>query len=257
MIMTVELRWLTAVMLVSIRVGVVFLLTPVFSLVGLPVNVRVLLVLALAAMLVSGMAGNLYAAVPTAPGALAVAALNELALGSLLAFALLAGFAAFQLGGRILDIQLGFGVAQLIDPTTRGQAPLLGTILNMAAVLLFFAVGGHRLLLKGLAYSLYAVPPGSSLSGIPPRLLIEQFGAMFVNAILVAGPVVIVVLMVDVALAIMSRTLPQLNIFIIGLPLKILVGLVVLAIAMGSFAPVFSRIFAGLFENWQAVLSSY
>lgn len=257
MIMTIELRWLTAVMLVSIRLGVVFLLTPVFSLVGLPVNVRVLLVLALAAMLVSGMAGNLYAAVPTAPGALAVAALNELALGSLLAFALLAGFAAFQLGGRILDIQLGFGVAQLIDPTTRAQAPLLGTILNMAAVLLFFAIGGHRLLLKGLAFSLYAVPPGSSLSGIPVRLLIEQFGAMFVNATLVAGPVVIVVLMVDVALAIMSRTLPQLNIFIIGLPLKILVGLVVLAIAMGSFTPLFSRIFAGLFENWQAVLSSY
>lgn len=257
MIMTIELRWLTAVMLVSIRLGVVFLLTPVFSLIGLPVNVRVLLVLAFAAMLVSGMSANLYIAVPVAPGALAVAALNELALGSLLAFALLAGFAAFQLGGRILDIQLGFGVAQLIDPTTRGQAPLLGTILNMAAVLLFFAIGGHRLLLKGLAFSLYAVPPGSSLSGIPLRLLIEQFGAMFVNAMLVAGPVVIVVLLVDVALAIMSRTLPQMNIFIVGLPLKILVGLVVLAIAMGSFAPTFSRIFAGLFENWQAVLSSY
>lgn len=124
MLVTVELRWLTAVMLVSIRLGVVFLLTPVFSLIGLPLNVRVLLVLALAATLVSGMGGNLFAAVPTAPGAMAVAALNELALGSLLAFALIAGFAAFQFAGRIMDIQLGFGVAALIDPTTRGQAPL-------------------------------------------------------------------------------------------------------------------------------------
>lgn len=257
MVMTVEVRWLIAVMLVSIRLGAVFLLTPVFSLIGLPLNVRVLLVLALAATLVSGMGGNLIAAVPTAPGAMAIAALNELALGALLAFALIAGFAAFQLGGRILDIQLGFGVAQLIDPMTRGQAPLLGTILDMAAVLLFFAVGGHRLLLQGIAYSLRVIPPGSSLAAIPQRLLVEQFGAMFVNAALLAAPVVTAVLMVDIALAMMSRTLPQLNIFIVGLPLKILVGLIVLAVAMGSFAPVFSRIFDGLFESWQAVLNAH
>lgn len=257
MVMTVDLRWLTAVMLVSIRLGMVFLLTPVFSLIGLPVNVRVLLVLALAATLVSGMGASLLVAVPSAPGALALAALNELALGGLLAFALIAGFAAFQLAGRVLDIQLGFGVAQLIDPATRAQAPLLGTILNMAAVLLFFAVGGHRLLLEGIAYSLRQIPPGSSLSGIPARLIVEQFGALFLNAALLAAPVLTVVLMVDIALATMSRTLPQLNIFIVGLPLKILVGLVVLAVAMGSFAPAFSRVFDGIFDNWQAVLSAH
>jgi flagellar biosynthetic protein FliR len=253
MVVVSQLTWILTVMLVSIRLGVVMLMSPVFSLIGLPLNVRVLLVLALSAMLASGME-----ALPPAnfvqPAALAAAAANELVWGGLLAFTLLAGFAAFQFAGRILDIQLGFGVVGLIDPTTRTQAPLIGTILNMTAVLTFFLVGGHRLLLRGLAFSLQRIPPGTGLTALPVPTVLAQFGAMFLSAALLAAPVMTIVLLVDVAMAMMARTMPQMNVFIIGLPLKILVGLVVLAISLGYLGPAFSRIFEGIFAGWQRLI---
>jgi flagellar biosynthesis protein FliR len=249
-----QLTWLLTVMLVSVRLGVVVLMTPVFSLIALPVNIRVLFVLALSAMLVSAMDPRFPGPTIDSPGSLALAAATEFALGSILAFGLLAGFAAFQFAGRIMDIQLGFGVAGLIDPTTRNQAPLLGTILNMAAVLTFFLVGGHRLLLRGLAFSLQQIPPGAALTSVPLDRVLAQFGAMFVHAALLSAPVMTVVLLVDIAMAMMARTMPQMNVFIIGLPLKILVGLVVLAISLGFLEPAFSLVFEELFEGWQAVL---
>jgi flagellar biosynthesis protein FliR len=154
-----------------------------------------------------------------------------------------------------MDIQLGFGVAGLIDPTTRNQAPLLGTILNMTAVLTFFLIGGHRLLLKGLAFSLQQIPPGSAFKGVPLAQVLAQFGGMFTYAALLAAPVMTVVLLVDIAMAMMARTMPQMNVFIIGLPLKILVGLTVLAISLGFLGPAFSLVFEELFASWQALLT--
>jgi flagellar biosynthetic protein FliR len=188
------------------------------------------------------------------PAALATAALNELVWGTLLAFTVLAGFAAFQLAGRILDIQLGFGVVGLIDPGTRTQAPLIGTLLNMTAVLTFFLVGGHQLLLRGLAFSLQSIPPGTALGALPLGVVVGQFGAMFLSAALLAAPVMTVVLLADVAMAIMARTMPQMNVFIIGLPLKILVGLVVLAVSLGLLGPLFTRIFTDIFTGWQQLM---
>lgn len=255
MAISAQLPWLLTVMLVSVRLGVVVIMTPVFSLIGLPVKIRLLFVLALSATLVSGMEPGFAAPAIDSPGSLALAAAHEFLIGSLLAFGLLAGFAAFQFAGRIMDIQLGFGVAGLIDPTTRAPAPLLGTVLNMAAVLTFFVIGGHRLLLKGLAFSLQQIPPGSALRGVPLDQVLAQFGAMFVFAALLAAPVMTVVLLVDIAMAVMARTMPQMNVFIIGLPLKILVGLIVLAISLGFLGPAFSLVFEGIFTGWQALLT--
>jgi flagellar biosynthesis protein FliR len=255
MALSVDLAWILTVMLVAIRFAVVMLMSPVFSLIGLPAKVRVVIVLAVSATLVSGLpampAGNF-----AQPGAFALAALNELVLGGLLAFTLLAGFAAFQFAGRILDIQLGFGVVGLIDPSTRTQAPLLGTVLNMTAVLTFFLIGGHRLLLRGLAFSLERIPPGARLNALPLDTVVQQFGGMFLAAALLAAPVMAVVLFVDVAMAMMARTMPQMNIFIVGLPLKILVGLLVLAISLGFLGPELSRIFESIFAGWQRLIMS-
>jgi flagellar biosynthetic protein FliR len=93
------------------------------------------------------------------------------------------------------------------------------------------------------------------LKGLPLDQVLAQFGAMFVFAALLAAPVMTVVLLVDIAMAVMARTMPQMNVFIIGLPLKILVGLIVLAISLGFLGPAFSLVFAGIFTSWQALLT--
>jgi len=254
MALSAEVTWLITTLLVSVRLGVVLVATPILSTLGLPRRVRLLVVLALAATLTAGMGTDVSWA-QRDPAALVLAVVNEVLLGSVLAFAVLAAFAAVQFAGRIMDIQLGFGVAGMIDPATRNHAPLLGTILNLAALLTFFLVGGHRLILRGLAFSFERVAPGAGLGSVPAAAVIEQFGTVFLYGLVLASPVMTVVLLVDMAMAMMARTLPQLNVFIVGLPLKILVGLTVLAISVGLIAPALESLFAGLFTNWQGILA--
>jgi flagellar biosynthetic protein FliR len=250
-----QLYWPLTVLVVSLRVGAIVLMTPVFNFINLPVRIRVLLVLALSAVLVSSLDLKLPATALQSPAGLATAAAGELAIGSVLAFALFATFGAFQLAGKILDVQLGFGVAGLIDPATNVASPLLGMLLNLAAVITFFQIGGHELLIRGLAFSLTQLQPGSSFHALSLPAVVAQFGALFVSAAAIAAPVMVVVLLVDVAMAVMARTMPQMNILFVGLPLKILVGLMVLAFALDFFGPLYSAIFAQLFSAWQAMLA--
>jgi flagellar biosynthesis protein FliR len=250
-----DLSWPLTVMLVSLRLGAIMLLTPIFSLVRLPVRVRVMFVLALAAFLVDSADLKVDIAAFRSPASLGLAAFGELAMGMTLSFGLFAAFAAFQFAGRVLDVQLGFGVAGLIDPATKQSSPLLGTVLGMTAVLTFFLVDGHHLLLRGVAFSLEQVPPGAAMHLPPVERFVAQFGAMFTAGTVLALPVMIVVLMLDVAMAMVARTMPQMNVFIIGLPVKILVGLIALAIVFNFMGPVYSSVFEGLFSAWQALLS--
>jgi flagellar biosynthetic protein FliR len=252
MSLSTEASWLFTTLLVSVRLGLVMVATPVLSALGIPSNVKVLLVLALAATLVAGMDPG--SRVQLDGGGLPAAVLNEALLGAVLAFAVLTAFGAFQFAGRIMDIQMGFGVAGLIDPGTRNRAPMLGTVLNMMALLTFFLVGGHRLLLRGLAFSLQQVPPGTRLTTLPLQAIVGELGALFVYGVLLAAPVMTVVLLLDIGMAMMARTLPQMNVFIVGLPLKILVGLVVLALSLDFITPAISDVFDELFAGWQATL---
>ena len=253
MSVTVEVVWILAVALAALRIGAVFVLTPLFSFGGVPANVRVLFVLGLAALMVGGL--NIQTlAVPTSLGHLVLAAISELVLGAFLAFGLFTAFAVFQLAGRIMDMQLGFGIATLIDPATRTQAPLLGTFLNLVALATFFAIDGHHLLIRGFAFSLEHIPPGTLLTNVDSGAVIAQFGGMFVYALALAAPVMFSVLLIDVVLAVVARTMPQMNIFIVGLPLKIFVGLVILAISLNYMAPFMARVFEDLFNYWHNLL---
>jgi len=248
-----DLNWIAAVLLSSLRIGTVFALTPLMTFGRTPANFRVLFVVAMSALLVSGAAIPIAAA-PLSPGDLLVSAAGELLLGAVLAFGLLAGFAAFQLAGRILDLQLGFGVAALIDPATRTQVPLLGTLLFMAAVITFFAVDAHHLVVRALSYSLHRIPPGTPISDIEITTIAAQFGAMFTFAVAIAAPVIFILLLVDTALAVMARTMPQMNVFFLSLPLKILVGLLTLVLSVHYVGPLARRIFESIVGYFEQVL---
>jgi len=153
MVLRVDPAWAALVLLVGLRVAPLFVMAPVLGSVRAPNLVRALLVVALSAAVV-GVSGAALAAVPASLAELLLLAVTELVVGAALAFGLAAAFAAFLFAGRLLDLQFGFGVASLIDPSTRAHAPLLGTALNLAAVCVFFAADGHHLLIRALALSL-------------------------------------------------------------------------------------------------------
>ncbi|MEW8691989.1 MAG: flagellar biosynthetic protein FliR [Candidatus Thiodiazotropha endolucinida] len=243
---------ITAALLVATRVSPLFLLTPLFAITRVPARVRVLFVLALSAVLTAGI-GVVPIEPPATLSGLMHAMVNELILGMILAFGLFTAFGAFLFGGRIIDFQMGFGVANLIDPATQSQAPMLGTVLNLMAVMTFFLLDGHHLLIRGLVYSLQKIPPGSSLHEVDVQAIIAQFGVMFVYGLAVVAPVVAVLLMLDVGMAVAARTMPQVNMFIVGFPLKIFMGLLVLALSLNYMGPLLEKIYASIFVYWQRV----
>lgn len=224
-----------------------------FGSLRIPVIARGFFILGLSATLFVGMAPADFA-MPTTPGALILAALSELLIGATLAFGLLTAFAAFQFGGRIVDLQIGFGIANVFDPLTRSQKPLLGRALELTAVMLFFAMDGLHLILRGLAFSFEKIPPGAPFRNIPIEAIVAQFGAMFIFGIAIVAPVVFTLFLLDVGLATISRTMPQVNIFFVSIPLKAFVGLTVLAISMNYIGPLTRQVFESVFEYWHVVL---
>lgn len=240
----------SAVLLVALRVGPMFVLTPALGSGMVPVRIRMLIGLALSVALAyglgvggaSGPAGG-PAAGPVEPGALLSAAASEALLGAALAFGVLAAFAAFQFGGRLLDLQIGFGIATLIDPSTRAQAPLLGSVLQTLAVCLFFLLDLHHELVRLLAWSLRHVPPGTPLPALDVSAVAAQFGVVFSMGLVLVGPAVVMLLLFDIGLAALARTMPQMNVFIVGMPIKVVVGLLMLALSMRHLLPAVVRVF--------------
>ena len=253
MTLTAETAFITTVLLVAVRLGALFLLTPLFAVAQVPIRVRMLLLLGLAALLVSN-TEVMPLEMPENLAGLVQAVAQEALLGAMLAFGLFAAFGAFLFGGRILDFQMGFGVANLIDPVTNTQSPLIGSVLNLMAVVTFFLLNGHHLMLRGLAYSLEKIPPGSALLEMNVSAIVAQFGLMFMFGIALVAPAIMTLLLIDVGMAFMARTMPQVNIFIVGLPLKIFVGLTVLALSLNYLGPLLDRIYESIFRYWQAVI---
>ena len=253
MMIEAEIGYVTALLLMFVRVSALLLLSPLFAVTQLPVKIRVLFLLALTAMLLAG----LQISDPIAPNNLAElfqAAIFELFIGAIMAFGLFAAFGAFLFGGRILDLQMGFGIANLIDPVTQNQGPLIGTLLNLAAVMAFFTMDGHHMLLRGLAYSLAQIPVGQGFGSLSIDAVVGQFGRMFIFGIMLVASAVFALLLLDVGLAITARTMPQLNIFIVGMPLKIFAGTVVLIFSLNYLGPLLKKIFESIFRYWEQVL---
>jgi flagellar biosynthesis protein FliR len=248
--------WLIAVFLVSLRLGALFVLAPGLGGIQAPGSFRVLLVIALAVAVVplAAPAPAQAQAIAGSPGALLSSALNEIVVGGLLAFGLFAAFGAFMLAGRAIDMQIGFGVASLLDPVSRTHGPLLGTALNLTGLAVFLAADGHHLLVRGIALSFARVPTGAGLPALDVAALAAQFGVAFSLGLAIAAPVLVLLLLIDLGLAVMSRTMPQWNVFFVSMPVKILAGLVVLALSIPHLGPVMSRLFASIFGFWERAL---
>ena len=249
----VDPAWALSVFLVAIRIGVIFMMSPVFTGLNGLVTVRVLLSLILGAVMVSGLK------LPMARSALDVgpvilAAMQELAVGATLAFGVMAAFGAFSLAGKILDVQSGFGIGSVYDPVTRSGAPLFATMLNMVAVVAFFGMDAHHALLRGIAFSLQQIPPGAGFSALNLDAVLRQFGLMFSLGVSLIVPVMLCLLLVEVGLAVVSRVLPQMNVFIVLVPVKLFAGIAIFALTVVALGPVMGRVYASIFTFWEQVL---
>ncbi|OIJ17849.1 flagellar biosynthetic protein FliR [Anaerobacillus alkalidiazotrophicus] len=144
-----------------------------------------------------------------------------------------------QVAGGFIDIKMGFMMANVVDPQTGAQSPLMGGYLYTLALLFLLAIDGHHLLLDGVYYSYQFIPLEQLVIHFGNEnilmFVVKTFNTMFIIAFQMAMPVVGCLFLVDVALGMIARTVPQVNVFVIGFPLKILVGFIILVLVMPAF----------------------
>lgn len=230
--------YVSAIALLSLRLGPIFIVSPPFSMIRVPQRVRVCLVLALAAVL----APVLPMELPVGDGAFVVSALSELLIGLTFALALQLAFAALSFAGRVLDVQAGYGLALVIDPGSRTQSPLFGTIFVMAAAVIFFAGNGHLELIRVFAASAHAMPIGKALLAGSPQALIGYLSLVMSTGFGAIAAVMITLFLIDVTIALLSRALPQMNALMLGLQVKTIATLIMLTLSAGLLAPVALRL---------------
>lgn len=249
----IDLMWLTGTLLLAARVAAATVLTPVFGPTQIPAPVRVFVSLALAAFLVLAVPVT----IPPIANAtdLTLAMLGELLIGASLAFGFLVAYAATQVAGRVLDVQFGYGAAAILNPTTQVPAPLLGTVFGMAAVAVFLGMDGHHVLIRALALSVETYPPGTLAMDIDFGAHLRFSGAMFTFGLALAAPVMLSLLLADVALAVMSRSMPQLNVFVLSFSVKIVLGLMGLALSVKFAGGVLTSLFESTWRFWESVAS--
>jgi flagellar biosynthetic protein FliR len=165
-----------------------------------------------------------------APGAFTLLA-QQLLVGIALALSMHVAFAAVALAGDMIGLQMGLSFATFVDPQHSGQTPLLGTFLGLLATLMFFAIDGHLLLIAALAESFIVAPVSAEpLPGGTWTALLAWGGALFRIGLHLALPVLAAMLALNIALGVLMRAAPQLNLLAIGFPVSLLVGMVMLAL---------------------------
>jgi flagellar biosynthetic protein FliR len=175
--------------------------------------------------------------------------LRELLFGAAMGFVLTVMFNITMIAGGIMDYQIGFSMASMYDPQNNVQSPLTGTFFNFMLLITFFAMDGHLKLIEVLYRTIEAVPIGSAMAA-PDILWVaaEVMSRAFVISLMVAMPVMAAGLMMEVALGAMIKTVPQLNMFVVGIPLKIIVGLIAMALTLAVFADFTKEIFTETFD---------
>ena len=229
---------------------------PVFDSKSIPVFFKVALAFATSIILFPmlklnpmALSNNLYA--------FGISIAGEILLGLAIGFSVKLIFAGVQLAGQLAGYQMGLALANVMDPASSEQVPLLAQFNNLFALLIFITINAHYWFIKALTQSYQLVPPLSVYFGSSMiEQLIQLAGNMFVIAIQVGAPVIAAMLLTSVAFGLVARTVPQMNVFIVAMPLKIGVGLLFLGFGLPYFAAFLKRIFGGLGDSMILMLKA-
>ena len=226
---------LAALLLGTARAAGFVLLSPPFNARTIPGPVKGALAMALSLLLSTQIAPTLPD--PTA-GFLVVSAVTEVVIGAALGFVVQLLFTAVQMAGDLIDLTGGFSLQPAYDPLAMTMNSSIGRLHYLLATTLLFSSNGHLLVVKGFATSYQGMPVGAD---VPTEqlgaVLITAFTMMFLAAVQIAGPMVAVLLLADVALALLSRAAPALNIFSFGFPFKIMLTLMMLGLTFPLLPP--------------------
>ena len=242
--------WILAFAFPLSRILAVLATAPVFNNVAVTMQTRLIIGLAISLAL--------SPALPPTPGIVPGSWLGLLVLaqqiliGVIIGFTLRLMFAAVDMAGELIGLQMGLGFASFYDPQTASQTPVMSEFLGLLATLIFLALNGHLLTLSVLAESFTLLPVTASPFAAKGYVTLLTWSAtLFSTGVLLALPLIAALLIANIGLGVLARIAPQLNIFAVGFPVTIVAGFVVLALML----PYFGAALEHLYELGFAALS--
>ena len=233
-------------MLVMFRTGSFLMTVPVFGHMTIPRVLRIWIIVLLSFIIFpSTLALRASSLAPPATLAhLVLAVLNEIFIGLLMGFAVIIVFSAVQYAGELVGVQMGLAIANVWDPMGAGEISLIGEFYYLLSLLLFLTIDGHYYVITALIRCFTLVPvSGGTFHASLGDYLVTLTGMIFVVAIKLSAPVIITLFIMNVILGIVARTVPQMNVFIVGFPLAIGVGFALIACTLPVFKIILEKVF--------------
>jgi flagellar biosynthesis protein FliR len=230
--------------LVFVRMSSLFVITPVFGRREMPAYLRIGLAFFCSYIMVP-LLGDVNVEY-TSLLSFAVIVAKEFLVGIIIGYVSFLVFSALHIAGQIIDMQIGFGMVNVLDPTMNTQVPITGNFIYIMSTLLFLAMDGHHILISALFKS-YSILPinGLAFTDAMVNNITTIFSDVFIIGIKISIPVLAAALLAEVALGILSKTVPQMNVFVVGIPLKIGIGLLTLYVMI----PIFVQIMGVTFDR--------
>lgn len=245
-ILNIPLIQVQSFFLIFLRVVSILMIVPIFDSKNIPPILKVSLAFSLSIVLfpiIKIDSGIFY----NNSVSFAIGVAGEIMIGVAIGISVKLIFAGIQIAGQINGIQMGLGLSNVMDPTMEGQVSTIGQFYNLFALLVFLSISAHHWYLKALVESFVLVPPCNfQFSDSLMRLLISLAGKMFIISIKVAAPVMCALLITSMAFGIMARTVPQMNIMFVAMPIKICIGLFFMGIILPLLFSFLRHVFAGL-----------
>jgi flagellar biosynthesis protein FliR len=232
-------------LLVLSRVGGLFVLAPVFSAAMIPMRIKLTLAMAISlALMPIAVHGQ---TVPMDVGDFSLLLLKEIGVGLVFAFPMALVGAAVQAGASVLDTLVGFSFSSILDPVNNQQTAILGQFYTLFAVMILLMSGGDHIMIEGLGASYHALPiTAYPHIGALTVGALSAFAQVWAIGLEIAAPALVALMITDAAIGLVSRAVPQMNVFVVGMPAKILVGMTVIAATLPFVS---NQIQAGLVQS--------
>jgi flagellar biosynthetic protein FliR len=183
--------------------------------------------------------------------------LKEFIVGVALGYVGYIVFSSIYIAGQIIDMKIGFGVVNVVDPQSNIQVPITANFYTTITMLIFLMSGGHHLIIRALHQSYNMVSIGeASFTTILMEDILRLFGSVFSIGFKIAVPIVAAVFVADIGLGIIAKTVPQLNVFVVGMPLKIAMGFAIIFITIPAFMGIVNLLTRGLDSEMYSFLQS-
>lgn len=239
-----------AFLLVLTRTSGIFFISPFLGSMNISAKIRAAAAISLAVLLFPVVVKSAVIHAPATIIMFAFTVVKELFIGWLIGLVGYIVLSAVNMAGKIMDMQVGFAVVSMMDPTTQQQTGLIGTFLYNLTLIYFVITNGHHVIISALAESFRIIPLDSMVwNDSLPQLINDLTAGIFTNGMKIAMPVTFAILLTNVGMGILARTMPQMNIFVVGIPMHLMIGTSMISMVLPFYILFLDVIFNEMYAN--------